>query len=185
MRVINYILNGFGYEGSADFRRSLYGLCLHGENIELRLLLFSAAGAFRLFLGEYIGFDVPVFWAFVFLICAEFWTGIKVARKVKGQKFQSRKFGRMILKIGTYLFIVGLLNVFAKSIDAPDIMGVSMNPLVWLYYTVFIAIIFQLFISWMENLGQLGYKETKTIAGFVLRKLNAWFEFDGTKDNEG
>lgn len=184
MKHINYILNGFGYENTSDFRRSLYGLCLSGDKWEWKLILISIAGAFRMILDDFLGFDIPVFWAFVFLVCAEVYTGVKVSRKIKGQKFKSRRFGRMILKLGVYLFIVGILNVFAKSIDAPDIMGVSLNPFLWLYYAVFIGIVFQLVASYMENLGALGYKESKSIAGFVLRKLNTWFEFDGSKEND-
>lgn len=181
---MKYFLNGFGYENTGDYMRTMCGIYLQGNGLDWKLLIVAAIGTLRFILVNYVGFDIPVFIAFVLLIVAEFWTGVKVARTVKNEKFQSRKFGRMIFKIGTYVIIVAVLNVFAKSIDAPDIMGISLNPFTWLYFTVFTAIVFQLLISWLENLGMLGYKESKTIAGFILRKFNKWFEFDGSKNND-
>ncbi|MBX7204141.1 MAG: phage holin family protein [Bacteroidia bacterium] len=182
MKQLNYMLNGFGYESSNDFQRALCGY--YNSGVDIKFLAMAALGALRMVITNYVGIDLPVFWAFTFLVAAEFWTGVKVARKIRNDKFRSRPMGRMLLKIGTYIVIISVLNTFAKSIDAPDIMGLSLNPFVWLYYTVFIAIVFQLLISWLENLGSLGYKETKTIAGFILRRFNKWFEFDGSKDNE-
>lgn len=184
MKVLNYILNGFGYDNANDFKRSCCGIILQSSKADITVIVVSALGAVRIFLNDFIGFDLPVFASFVFLIAAEFWTGVKVSRIVYSEKFKSRKFGRMLLKIGTYVTIISILNQFSKNVDAPDVMGVSLNPFTWLYYTVFIAIVFQLLVSWLENLGALGYKETKTIAGFILRKFNTWFEFDGSKNNE-
>lgn len=175
--ILGYTLSGFGFKSFNEFASSAF-------RADKGLLLISAAlGALRVFIKGYTGLDAAVFVAFMALIIAEFQTGLKVSMTVKGERFKSRKFGRMILKIGTYVMIIALLHVFASKISAPSILGFDVNPFQWLYYTVFIAIVFQLFISWMENLGCLGYKETKTIAGFVLRKFNKWFEFDGTKDN--
>jgi hypothetical protein len=161
---------------------------IQGIKFDVNITIVAVAGLLKVMLPEVIGFDWIVLSAFVFLIAAEFQTGLKVSRRIRKERFKSRPFTRMIVKIGVYASILIVLNQFAKKIDAPDIMGISLNPFVWLYYTVLIAIVFQLLISWLENLGMLGYKETRTIAGFILRKFNAWFEFDGSKnntDNEG
>lgn len=181
MRRIDYILKAFGFENVTDYGKSVVGGLKN--DFALKLLFVSALGSARYFVESLSGLDIAVFFAFVFLIVAEFWTGIRVSLNVKKEKVQSRKMGRMILKIGTYIAILSVLNVFAINIDAPDVAGVEMNPFKWLYYTVFIAIVFQLVISWFENLGELGYKETRTIAGFILRKFNTWFEFEGNKSN--
>ncbi len=183
MTHLKYILKGFGFENSADYKHSVYGLIFSGDNADLKLMLIALAGSVRFFIKASVGFDLPVFCAFVFLVIAEFYSGVKVSRKVNKQKFKSRPVGRMIVKIGTYLLILSVLQIFASGINAPDIMGVNMNPFTWLYYVVFIGIVFQLLISWFENLGCLGYKETRTLAGFILRKFNKWFEFDGSKFN--
>jgi hypothetical protein len=147
------------------------------------IILSASLATLRVSIFSYTGLDVVVIAAFVFLIIAEFQTGIRVSMSIKMERFKSRKFGRMILKIGTYISIVVVLHTFSKRMEVPNVLGFDINPFLWLYYMVFTAIVFQLFISWMENLGCLGYKETKSIAGFVLRKFNKWFEFDGKKDN--
>ena len=68
----------------------------------------------------------------------------------------------------------------------PIVLGLEINPFEWLYYVFFTGVIFQLIISYLENLASLGYNEAKGIIGIILRKYNKWFEFDGTKnaDNE-
>ncbi|MEH0008005.1 MAG: phage holin family protein [Flavobacteriales bacterium] len=135
-------------------------------------------GVLQGFLNRFLGLDLVVFTAFSLLIIAEYLTGIKVARK-QGEKFKSSKAGRMIFKIGVYAFMIAILHAFEKSIQTPKLFGVELNPFVWLYDSVLIAIVFQLVVSLFENLGALGYKESKTIAGIVLRRFNKWFEFDG------
>lgn len=182
--MIGYLMDGFGYKGWGDFRRTVAGFYLSGENTKIKLIITALLGAFRAVLDDYIGLDLPVFFVFVFLVYAEFYTGVKVARKVRKEKFKSRKMGRMFLKIGVYMSMLGVMHTLGAYIEVPELMGIPLNPFIWLYYTIFIGIVFQLFISWMENLGCLGYKETKGIAGFVLGKLNKWFELDGSKNNE-
>lgn len=177
MERLNFILKGFGYKSMSDYSTTVFKLDSFWVHLSFVL------GTLRLFLQDSTGLDIAVLLAFIALIVAEFQTGLKVSMKVKGEKFKSRKFGRMILKIGTYLAIIKLLHTFSIGLPVPAVLGYELNPFLWLYYTVFIGIVFQLFISWMENLGCLGYKETRTIAGFVLRKFNKWFEFDGSKDN--
>lgn len=177
MDKVTYILKGFGFISISDYLKALFNL-----NTPVIIASMSLA-SLRVFVFTHTGLDVAVIVAFLFLIIAEFQTGLKVSMHIKGEKFKSRKFGRMILKIGTYISIVAVLHAFSKGIEVPKILGFNVHPFSWLYYMVFTAIVFQLFISWMENLGCLGYKETKSIAGFVLTKFNKWFEFDGKKDN--
>ena len=79
----------------------------------------------------------------------------------------------MILKIGVYINILFLLHTLAsrtKTLSLGD--SFEINPFMWLYYTVFTAIILQLVISYLENLGSLGYKEAKGLVGIILRKYN-------------
>jgi uncharacterized protein YggT (Ycf19 family) len=182
MKVINYILNGFGYEDTVDFKLALFGVFFSKKTLTW-IILSTTAGTFRMILNDFTGLDYSVFLAFVVLICAEFQSGVMVSLNRKKERFKSRKLGRMILKVGTYVMILSVLNAFAKGVDSPDIFNINLNPFVWLYYIVFAAIVIQLTISWFENLGSLGYDETRTIAGFILRKFNKFFEFDGTKDN--
>lgn len=174
-----YILKSFGFSNLTDY------WCTVDKAYLLKMPdVMFAISVLGILIERYTGMQIAVIVAFCVLICAETYTGLKVAFKVKNESFKSRKFGRMILKIGTYLFILSLINVFAKNMDVPDVWGMSLNPFVWLYHSVFVAIIFQLLVSYFENLGLLGYAESKTIAGFILKKFNKIFEFDGRKDND-
>jgi hypothetical protein len=178
MDRIKYLLNGFGYADLTDLYNSTFRLHC-APNFSLWACVCTIAGIIL----DVTGLEAPALLSLVVLLVAEFYTGVKVSIVKRGERFKSRKCGRMILKICIYVLILSVLNIFSNTIHAPDFIGVSINPFRWLYYSVLTAIIFQLVVSWMENLGALGYRETKTIAGFVLRKLNKWFEFDGTKNN--
>lgn len=176
--MISFYLQSFGFADSADYARATFPR-------HFKVAYFGGLfGLLRLCVKELAGMDIAVFVAFVLLIVAEFHTGVKVDRIKRKNKFQSRKAGRMIFKVGTYMFILVLLNLFAKGIHFPEIAGFDVNPFLWLYYAVFITIVFQLFISWLENLSCLGYKESATIIGVVLKKFNKWFELDGSKNQE-
>lgn len=183
-KTFDYLVQGFGYLDGYDLLTSL------NKMSTIKLTMFAAItsislGTIRAMIENAIGLDIVVIGGFVWLILAEWQTGLKVARTVKNEKFQSRKFGRMILKIAVYINILVLLHAFAtrtKTLSLGDFFEV--NPLAWLYYTVFIAIMLQLLISYLENLAALGYKEAKGLVGIILRKYNKWFEFDGEKDGD-
>jgi len=181
MKHLNYYLQGFGFNNVNDYVRSTFPV--KGSNHRIAIL-GGVLGSLRMFLHDFAGMDIAVFVSFVVLIVAEFHTGVKVDRIKRKNKFQSRKAGRMIFKVGTYMLILVLLNSFAKGVDFPQINGFDVNPFQWLYYAVFITIVFQLFISWLENLSCLGYKESATIIGVLLKKFNKWFELDGSKNQE-
>jgi hypothetical protein len=142
------------------------------------------SGTIRYYFEQSIGVDIVVYIAFSFLIIAETQTGIKASIKVKNKRFRSRPFGRMFFKLFTYTTLLFVLNSFSSRIKTPELLGFEVNPFQWLYYVVFAGIIFQLVISWLENLSVLGYSEAKGLLGVVLRKYNKWFEFDGTKNAE-
>lgn len=176
--MISYLLQGFGYADVNDFKRSVFRL-LNGDD-SIGWSFWSMIGGLLTYI---TGLYPIVFLAFVLLIFAEFWTGIKVALRVRGEKIQSRKMGRMFLKVGVYIFIITLLNLFSKQVAAPEILGVDLNPFIWLYYAVFFGITAQLLISWVENLSMLGYKETKGLVRVISKAFGKYFEFDGEKDN--
>ncbi len=182
MQTITYILKGFGFESVSDFSFSLFGMAIKAANF-IFIGAILTLGFLRSSLPDLEVLDFAVYAVFVMLIFAEFYTGVKVARIKKKEKIKSRKVGRMLLKIGVYTFILFCLNILAQGIQAPPLFGLDINPLEWLYYTVLIGIIFQLVLSYLENLACLGYKEDLGLFGFLLRKYNKFFEFDGEKDN--
>lgn len=185
MGQIKYMLKGFGYESVNDFLTTNFKI-FYIQNYQLALTFTGILGTIRTFSESYLGLDLLVLSVFVLLIIAETRTGMKVALKKKSQRIQSRKIGRMLLKIGVYIFILFMLYSFSSRMKNPTVLGLEINPFEWLYYVFFTGVIFQLIISYLENLASLGYNEAKGIIGIILRKYNKWFEFDGTKnaDNE-
>lgn len=184
MKNLNYLLNGFGYDNLHDFITTIFKIFYVPKSAFFCIATASTVlGTLRSFMKASIGLDFIVFVAFVFLIVAEFQTGVKVSIQKK-HRVQSRKIGRMILKIGVYVLMLFILNSFKSGFEVPDIMGFEMNPFVWIYFIVFTLIVMQLFISWLENLSSLGYSEANGVLGAILRKYNKWFEFDGTKNGD-
>ena len=183
MKRLNYFLKGFGFENYNEFLQSCFKI-LYFKKIELVFFISSISGTIQYYFEQSIGVDIVVYIAFSFLIIAETQTGIKASIKVKNKRFRSRPFGRMFFKLFTYTTLLFVLNSFSSRIKTPELLGFEVNPFQWLYYVVFAGIIFQLVISWLENLSVLGYSEAKGLLGVVLRKYNKWFEFDGTKKAE-
>ena len=181
MKHLNYILQGFGYENLNDFNTTVFK-AFYTVDFKILLTISFALGTVREFIEATMGLDILVLGSFVFLIIAEWQTGIKADIKIRKGKIESRKIGRMILKIGVYMTILFVLFTFASRTKTVEFIGFDINPLGWLYYVVFVAIVFQLVISWFENLGVLGYKEARGIVGIILRRYNKWFDFDGSKD---
>lgn len=182
MKLFNYIIQGFGYIDSHDFFTTIIKTTTPKLIVSMSLLSITF-GTIREFIEINLGLDIVVLGVFVFLIIAEWQTGMKVSVR-RGKKIKSRKIGRMILKIGVYIGILFMLYTFAERTKKIDFVGFEVNPMGWLYYAVFVGITFQLVISYFENLGNLGYKEARGIAGIILRKFNKWFEFDGNQDGD-
>lgn len=182
MKNLNYLLQGFGYVDAHDFVTTIIKTTTPKMIVAMSFTSLTL-GTIREFIEVNLGLDIVVLGVFVFLIVAEWQTGMKVSVR-KGNKIKSRKIGRMILKIGVYITILFMLYTFAEKTKSIEFQGFEINPMGWLYYAVFVGITFQLVISYFENLGNLGYKEAKGLAGIVLRRFNKWFEFDGEKDGD-
>ncbi len=179
----NFLVKAFGYEGWPDFLSTTFKLCYVDKAAGTAVVSLSAAlGTIRTFSENFLGLDILVVMAIVFLIIAEFQTGVKVAMKKNKERFRSNPVGRMILKIGVYFFILFELHIFASRMKNPEILGLDVNPFKWVYWIVLVMIIGQFVISYFENLSSLGYNEARGPLGMMLRKYNQWFEFDGSKN---
>jgi hypothetical protein len=181
MKFLNYILKAFGYCDAQDFSTTVFKL-FYFDNLKITLPIIVSLGTIREFVEVSTGLNLAALIAFVWLCSAEFYTGVKAAIIKKKERIQSRKMGRMILKIGVYIQILWLLNSFAVNVENREIIGFEINPFGWLYYIVLVGIVFQMVISYLENLSILGYSEAKGLLGVILRKFNTWFEFDGSKN---
>lgn len=184
MKLLTFILQGFGFKNSSDFLDSTFTVAVYPVFKKTVVTTSAVLAALITWIENTTGLDILVLTVFVYLIIAEFQTGLKVAMLRNGEKFKSRKFGRMIVKIGVYVMIIIGLHIFAERFTIPNLLGFEISPFIWLFYTVFIMIVFQLLISYLENLSALGYREMRGLIGFILRRYNKWFEFDGTKNGD-
>ena len=180
---INSLMQEFGFKTGTDYISSTFGFCWK-KSIMIMGLSFGALGAQ---VESFIGLDPIVYLAFLVLLFLEFRTGIKASIK-DNVKIQSKRIGRVILKMLTYTLIIGIINIFKTKLFIPKILGFEVNIYSVIYYTVLNLIIFQLLLSVFENLSRLGYKESSKIFLILTKKIDKWFtldksEFDKSKSD--
>ena len=167
MKTINFLLQGFGFADLTDARVSTFGFMMSKGVL--------SAGAILGFIKTLFGVDAVFLGAFALLLICEWWSGVQTAKK-KGEKHESKKFGRMLFKIFVYCSILIILNTFSERSNMPVIGGFELDPFNWLYWFAVIVIIWQLFVSYLENLEILGFawagKLSKLINKKFYQKLN-------------
>lgn len=178
MKWIDYYLDGFGFKDRQDYITTTFGYMLQKSTITWSLIF----GFAKTLIQDLFGFDYMVLLAFVFLNILEYKSGVAASKK-NGQPFQSRKVGRMLLKVGTYMMIIFILNTFEKRLKMPEVMGFELDPFTLLYFAFLFGVIIQLLKSLFENWEQLGYKEARGALGFIVRKYNKFFESDESGNN--
>lgn len=173
MKVVNYILEGFGFKNLEDFIQSTFGFL----NNMLILKWDIIVGSIISVVSFLFGFNHLFLIAFTVLLAFEWYTGLQASLKL-GEQHSSRKFGRMLLKIATYLTPIYILNTFAANSSFPIIMGYEVDPFVWLYWVYLIGIIWQLLVSLLENYKSLGYKWADVLLKIINKKFYNQFDID-------
>ena len=173
MITLNYILQGFGFKNTQDFLQSTF-VHLNSLSIIKMVIILSFLFATVHFL---FGFNHLFLTAFVVLLVFEWITGVQASRK-RGEKHESRKFGRMLLKIAIYLVIIYILHTLSANADFPSVAGFEFDPFHWLYWIVLIGIIWQLVVSLLENLDGLGFRFAKVLLKIINKKFYKTFELD-------
>lgn len=170
---INYHLQGFGFTDTTDLMTSTFHINKNWVSIGSISLFF---GALALFIENYIGITPIVYLSFLILLSLEFLTGIKASLKA-GKKIESRKFGRMIFKIGIYTLILGAVHALKG-------MGGIISIYYLIYYIIFNMVVIQLIISVFENLAKLGYTESNRIIKYLKNRLSKWFDIESPVDHD-
>ncbi|QTV06062.1 phage holin family protein [Faecalibacter bovis] len=178
MKTINYILDGFGFKNLDDFLSSTFGFLNSQNVIKTDLVLGTLVSAVSFL----FGFNHLFLIALVVLLGFEWYTGVKASLK-RGEQHSSRKFGRMLLKIATYLTPIYILNTFASNSNFPVIMNYEIDPFIWLYWVYVIAIIWQLFVSLLENYKSLGYKFAEVLLKIINKKFYEQFNLEDDNKN--
>ena len=164
--MIDYILQGFGFTGWRDFIQSSFGHTFSLSFIAWDIVVSAFIGLVHFL----FGFNHLFLAAYVVLIFFEWITGVLASLNL-GERHESRKFGRMLLKILTYLLLIYVLHTFEDNIRFPAIGDFEFDPFHWLYWAVLLAIIWQLVVSLLENLECLGFR----FAGVLLKIINKKF----------
>jgi hypothetical protein len=166
-------MSEFGFSSFTDYISSSFKWGLSVKPLFISITLGTVATYFE----KFIGLEPVVYLSFISLLTVEFFTGIKASLK-EGVKIESRKFGRIILKIMTYTAVIGMINIFRTRFASPVIFGMTINIYQWIFYTVLNLIVIQLIISIFENLSRLGYKESSRIFKFITKRVDKWFKMD-------
>lgn len=162
---VNYLLKGFGFENWVDFVKSAFGF------VSFKVSFFASIIAYLITNSELLfGVKFAFIMAYVGLILFEWISGVLASRS-KGEPHKSRKLGRMLFKVFTYMLLMTILNQFTRTSSFPEVVGFELDPFIWLYWIILIIIIWQLVVSLLENFKQLGYKW----ADIALRVINKKF----------
>lgn len=178
LKSLDIFISEFGFPSCKNFITSTFGFCLNKKAFVLSVFL----SGFSMFIEKYIGLTSLVFTSFVTLLFLEFITGIKASLK-EGKKIESRKFGRVILKLVIYTLIIGIINSFKNDIIVPVIFNQQINIYSAIHFITINLILIQLLISLFENLSRLGFEESNKIFR-VLKKIAAKYINLDKKENE-
>jgi len=173
MGWLDFILQGFGFRNGADFVRSSFGHTFSWAFIKWDLLISAVFGTIHFL----FGFNHLFFTAFVILLVIEWGTGILASQK-RGEAHESRKFGRMLLKIAVYLGLIYNLHTFSENVSFPIFGDFEFDPFHWLYWVVLIAIIWQTLVSVLENLECLGFRFAAVLLRIINRRFYRTFDLD-------
>jgi phage-related holin len=161
-----------------EFFSSTFGFFIK-KNV---FLLSITLGCVAEFTHDMLGLDPYVYSAFVLLIALEFITGIKASLK-EGKKIQSKRFGRVILKLGVYTMMIGILNIFSTRLYVPELFGQRINIYAIIYFTMLNLLTSQLILSLLENLSRLGFEETSKIYKAIAKILKKYFDLGSDEDS--
>lgn len=156
----------WGFSNLNDFLQSTF----HSSNFNTIIVTSVGLTALGETIKQVIGLTPMVYISFIVLLFAEVISGIKASIK-EGQKINSKRFGRFILKIFVYTLMLGITNIFATQTE-----GISAFIYDSIHSIVFNYIAVQLIISVFENLSRMGFQESnsvyKAIHNFISKYIN-------------
>lgn len=168
MKELNFIVQAFGFATIQKFKISTFGF------VTSKVVTISMVLAF---IKTLFGVNHLFVFAYACLIIFEWITGVKASLN-RGEKHESRKLGRMMLKLAVYSVPIAILNGFSKNSDFPVIQGYEIDPFLWLYWTVLLVIIWQLLVSLLENFESLGFKWATTALKIINKKFYKQFDLE-------
>lgn len=168
MKAIVSILQGYQYEGTADFFRSLFPSFKYTYTAQLLCISSVAASVELLF-----GFKMWTFVAFVIAAVTELVSGIYASVWVRKEKLESGKFSRFAFKL--ILMLTGLYIVRAFNIEWDGRNDLIHSAFDWLYSFLFVYGALEYLISIMENKAVIEGKPKDYYSSYIKEKLDNLF----------
>lgn len=154
LHYITKFLHSYDYASIKEFALSLcpsfkYNLQMPSTVVSL-ILAFSS---------KYLGIGPVIVLAMFVAVLAETFTGIQASKKL-GQKFESFRFSRCVIKVAIWMILVFIANSFAIECEERhawlDIIGATFFDIVRLFILIYFVI--EYLISILENLAVIDGK---------------------------
>lgn len=158
-QTLDFSVSCFGFRSLNEYVKSML-------NYDYRIAIFSIGtvlGSIAAFINEFMGITGTMYVIFTVLMAFEFYSGIR-ASIVQGIPISSKKWDRVLLKLGGYSIVLVALWEFSKL---PDPAGAAFR---WAHFVVLFHVIVGLVISVVENFSKIEGKK-KSRLGVVLKKI--------------
>lgn len=168
-KIINYVVENFGFDNITDFTKSI----VHTKLLALTIPIAGISSIIE----SIFGLQSLTILSFTLLVTLELITGL-IASKVKKIKIESKKFGRFGLKVFVWLSLIFILNTLKIEYTThEDTFGSIAEGLFnWLHGTLFIYVCLEYLISVLENLGEISGKNTEGIIKKIKRKFKSFYD---------
>jgi hypothetical protein len=161
----------WGFNNLNDFFQSAF----HSESFITIFVTSVSLTALGEIIREIIGFTPMVYVSFIVLLLVEVVTGIR-ASLLEGEKINSKRFGRFILKTFVYTIMLGITNVFGSQIE-----GFTSYIYNTIHMLIFDYITLQLIISVFENLSRMGYQESSSVFNGIHKVISKYIKLNDKK----
>lgn len=163
-KLFSYVTGHFGFDSTDDFVTSL----IHINMLKITIPFGIFAGFIERFFGIY-----PVtLLAFGLLILLELLTGL-IASRIKGQKIQSKKFGRFGLKFGVWVTIFFIVQSLKSQYEGTSDLVYFFYS--WLHTFIVGYVNMEYLISVLENVSVISGKNNNTLISGIKRKFDRVF----------
>jgi len=161
----------WGFSNLNDFFQSAF----HSESFTTIFVTSVSLTALGEIIREIIGFTPMVYVSFIVLLLVEVVTGIR-ASLLEGEKINSKRFGRFILKTFVYTIMLGVTNVFGSQTE-----GFTSYIYNTIHMLIFDYITLQLIISVFENLSRMGYQESSSVFNGIHKVISKYIKLNDKK----
>jgi hypothetical protein len=178
MKIIDYLLHEFGFEGFTDFFISTFGIMFSKNSILLGMVLgFS--------FNSLVGLEPALLLTIIGLFLLEIVTGTVASIYFQDEKFDKEKLSRSIIKLFAYPILLIIIQQFKNfEIGTVGVMDMNINFFDLAHTALIFLVVLQVLISFLENLSLMGFKELDIVTKIFKMKLRKVADKQGVKVDE-